>query len=72
LTTPAHGLLRRVLVAALRFDAHFDPEGEHVRFYTARSLRAGLERTGFAVDRLRAVGGPPLLRETLVARAVRA
>jgi len=71
LTTPAHGPLRRVLIAALRFDAHFDPDGEHVRFYTARSLRTSLERAGLVVARLETVGGPPLLRETLVARATR-
>ena len=71
LTTPAHGRLRRVLLAALRFDAHFDPFGQHVRFFSARSLRGALERSGFGDVRIRAQGGPPLLRETLVARAVR-
>ena len=72
LTTPAHGWLRRVLIAALRFDAHFDPEGEHVRFYTERSLRGSLDRAGLVADRVSAAGGPPLLRTTLVARATRA
>ena len=71
LTTPAHGLARRVLLAALRFDAHFDPLGQHVRFFTARSLRAALAATGFEDIRVTAVGGLPLLRETLVARAAR-
>ncbi len=72
LTTPAHGPLRRVLLAALRFDAHFDPLGEHVRFFTAASLRRTLEAAGLAPGAIRAEGGPPLLRETLVARATRA
>ena len=72
LTTPAHGRLRRVLVAALRFDAHFDPLGEHVRFFTRASLRAALENALLDVAWIREEGGPPLLRETLVARARRA
>ena len=71
LTTPAHGLVRRVLIAALRFDAHFDPLGEHVRFFTRRSLRASLEAAGMDDATVTTTGGPPLLRETLVARAVR-
>ena len=71
LTTPAHGALRRVLLAALRFDAHFDPLGQHVRFFTRASLRAALEGSGFSDVQVRAQGGPPLLRETLVARALR-
>src|SRR5215210_4978473 len=33
-TTPSHDLPRRVLLALGRFDAHFDPLGQHVRFYT--------------------------------------
>jgi 2-polyprenyl-3-methyl-5-hydroxy-6-metoxy-1,4-benzoquinol methylase len=72
LTTPGHGWLKRVLVAAVRFDAHFDPQGQHVRFYTARSLREHLAVTGFADVGVREVGGLPGLRETLVARALRA
>jgi SAM-dependent methyltransferase len=66
LTTPAHPLLRRVAVAAFRFDAHFDPRGGHLRFFTRRSLRETLEAAGFAVDRIRT------RHATLVARATRA
>ncbi len=71
LTTPAHGRLRRVLLAALRFDAHFDPLGQHVRFFSPASLGEALAVAGLRVAAIRAVGGLPLLRETLVARAVR-
>ena len=46
LTTPGHPWLRRVAIAALRFDAHFDPLGEHVRFFTRRSLGRTLEAAG--------------------------
>jgi len=68
LTTPAHGRLRRTLIALARFEAHFDPLGEHLRFYTARSLADALAATGFEGVRVRTVGRA---RETLVARATR-
>jgi SAM-dependent methyltransferase len=63
LTTPGHPWPRRVAIAALRFDAHFDPLGEHVRFFTRRSLA----RT------LTAAGLPGTVRggATLVARSAR-
>ena len=70
-TTPSHGRLRRTVLAATRFDAHFDPLGQHVRFFSSTSLRHALENSGLEVDRLSAAGGPPLLRQTLVARALR-
>lgn len=38
LTTPYHGLLKNLLVAALGFDRHFDVEGQHIRFWTKRSF----------------------------------
>jgi SAM-dependent methyltransferase len=71
-TVPYHGRVKNVLIALLRFDAHFDPLGQHVRFYTAGSLRTALERSGFAVAAVEPWGGPPLLRSGLTARALRA
>jgi SAM-dependent methyltransferase len=72
LTVPDHGRLRRLLIALLRHEAHYDPLGQHVRFYTRRSLVRTLEATGFADVRIEPLGGPPLLRAALVARALRA
>jgi SAM-dependent methyltransferase len=71
-TVPYHGRVKNVLIALLRFDAHFDPLGQHVRFYSARSLQATLERSGFAAAAVEAWGGLPLLRTGLTARALRA
>jgi SAM-dependent methyltransferase len=71
LTVPDHGRLKRTLIALAHFDAHFDPQGQHLRFYTRRSLTRALRATGFADPRLSSLGGPPLLRHALVARAVR-
>lgn len=70
-TVPDHGLLRRTLIALVRHEAHYDPLGQHVRFYTRRSLARTLQATGFDAVRVEPLGGPPLLRRGLVARALR-
>ena len=70
-TVPDHGRLKRTLLALAHYDAHYDPLGQHVRFYTRRSLTRALHATGFDAVDLHALGGPPLLRRALVARAVR-
>jgi SAM-dependent methyltransferase len=71
-TTPSHDLPRRLLIALARFDAHFDPLGQHVRFYSRRSLARVLDAFAFEAVHISAIGGPPGLRETLVARARKA
>jgi SAM-dependent methyltransferase len=52
-TVPDHRRLRTALIALTRFEAHFDPLGQHVRFYTRRSLAATLEHAGFEDVRVR-------------------
>jgi ubiquinone/menaquinone biosynthesis C-methylase UbiE len=46
-TTPSYDLPRRVPIALLRWDAHFDPLGQHVRFYSRRSLARVLTTFAF-------------------------
>ena len=70
-TTPGHGVLRRTAIALARFDAHFDPLGGHLRFYTRASLARALTATGFGDVRVAPARGRPPLRGTLVARAAR-
>jgi SAM-dependent methyltransferase len=70
-TVPDHGLVRRALIALARHERHYDPLGQHLRFYTRRSLAQALQATGFTDVRIEPLGGPPLLREALVARALR-
>jgi len=70
-TVPDHGRVKRTLLALANYDAHYDPLGQHVRFYTRRSLTRALHATGFDDVGLSPLGGPPLLRQALVARAVR-
>jgi SAM-dependent methyltransferase len=71
LTVPFHGRVQAALIGLTRFDAHFDPRGQHVRFFTARSLAGILDAAGFAPTEIHARGGVPPLRRMLVARASR-
>ena len=71
-TTPHHG---RVALAALALrpgralEEHFDPRADHLRFFTARSLRELVAAAGFSDVDVRASGGVPLLRHALHVRA---
>ncbi|MEO8689629.1 MAG: class I SAM-dependent methyltransferase [Solirubrobacteraceae bacterium] len=71
-TTPSHDLPRRALIALTRFEDHVDPLGQHVRFYSRRSLVRVLETFAFEDVHISSIGGLPGLRETLVARARKA
>jgi SAM-dependent methyltransferase len=71
-TVPFHGRFQGALIALTRFDSHFDPTGDHLRFYSRTSLRGTLRRAGFDAVDVRPWGGVPLLRRGLTARAVRA
>ena len=71
-TTPSHDLPRRALIALARFEHHCDPLGQHVRFYSRRTLARVLDEFAFEEIHLCSIGGPPGLRETLVARARKA
>jgi SAM-dependent methyltransferase len=70
-TVPFHGPVKAALIGLLRFDAHFDPVGQHLRFYTRSSLTRTLDRAGFADIGVESWGGPPPLRTGLTARASR-
>jgi len=65
LTVPYHGRLQGAAIALTRFEAHFDPLGQHVRFFTRSSLTRTLAFTGLAVISVRRNGS------MLVARARR-
>lgn len=74
LSTPAHGRLAMLGLAISRrkLDRHFDPRGDHLRFYTPRTLRRLLEDFGFEDIEVRAAGGIPGARRLLLASARRA
>lgn len=52
LTTPAHGRLTGLAVAARGFERYFDPLSPHLRFLSRRSLARLLGSMGLEVDRL--------------------
>ena len=66
-TVPYHGRFQAAAVALTRFEAHFDPLGQHVRFFTRRSLASTLDAAGFEVSWIR----PVLRRRSLAVLAVR-
>lgn len=59
LSTPAHppALRLRLALSAAAFERHFDPRSDHVRFFTARSLRRVLSDAGFAAIDVRSRRG---------------
>jgi 2-polyprenyl-3-methyl-5-hydroxy-6-metoxy-1,4-benzoquinol methylase len=73
LSTPAHGRLRvgALALSPRAFAEHFDPLGDHLRFYSAASLTVTLQSFGFERIQLRRAGGPPGARRILLARAFR-
>jgi 2-polyprenyl-6-hydroxyphenyl methylase/3-demethylubiquinone-9 3-methyltransferase len=74
LSTPAHGRLALLRMALSRraFAGHFDPLGDHLRFYSRETLTGLLEDFGFQEVEVRAIGGAPGARRALLARAIRA
>lgn len=63
-STPAHGRLTGLKILAGGFEDTFDPLSPHIRFLTARSLRALLDSMGFDVVRLDRKGPALLARAT--------
>ena len=72
LSTPYHGRVKTAALALARHEEHFDPRGPHLRFYTRQALTELLLDFGFENVELSTLGGPPLLRATLLAQARRA
>jgi 2-polyprenyl-3-methyl-5-hydroxy-6-metoxy-1,4-benzoquinol methylase len=73
LSTPAHGRLAMLGLACSgrKFDAHFDPRADHLRFYSSRSLARLLADFGFQDIEVRGAGGLPGARRMLLASARR-
>lgn len=72
-TTPAHEplTLARLALSKRAFAAHFDPRGDHLRFYSRDTLTQLLEEFGFQAIGVRSCAGPPLARRLLLAHATR-
>lgn len=52
LSTPYHGLLKNLGIAAFRFENHFAVDGEHIRFFTDRAIRLLLDDNGFEIVKI--------------------
>jgi 2-polyprenyl-3-methyl-5-hydroxy-6-metoxy-1,4-benzoquinol methylase len=72
-STPAHEPLTLIHLALSprAFAAHFDPLGDHLRFYSRETLTRLLAEFGLQELRVRRVGGPPGARRVLLAHAIR-
>lgn len=72
-STPAHGRLALTGLALSRraFARHFDPRGDHLRFYSGETLTQLLGELGFEQIKVRSAGGPPGARRLLLAHAIR-
>jgi 2-polyprenyl-3-methyl-5-hydroxy-6-metoxy-1,4-benzoquinol methylase len=73
LSTPAHGRLTmlRLALSSRALAEHFDPRGEHLRFYTRGTLTELLEDFRFEAVDVRVAGPFRARRRLLLARAVR-
>lgn len=73
LSTPDHGALSRLGLGLSRhaFECHFDPRGEHLRFYTRRALYELLADFRFEDVEVTGAGGVPGARRTLLASGCR-
>ena len=60
LSTPAHGSLElaRLALSLRAREQHFDPRSDHLRFYTARTLRALVSDFGFERVEVSVLGSP--------------
>lgn len=47
LTTPYHGVIKNVVIALFFFERHFNPSGQHIRFWTRKSLARTCGTHGF-------------------------
>ena len=58
LTTPYHGLLKNLSIDLLNYSRHYDPLGQHIRFFDTRSMNTCLRTYGFEVDHWWGYGRP--------------
>jgi ubiquinone/menaquinone biosynthesis C-methylase UbiE len=73
ISTPGHGRAALLGLALSRraFAAHFDPLGDHVRFYSRETLAELIEQFGFERVLVAHAGARPGFRRVLLAQATR-
>lgn len=55
-STPYHGRVKNVALALLRFDEHFNVNGDHVRFFSDAALTQTLRSAGFSGIQIKHLG----------------
>jgi 2-polyprenyl-3-methyl-5-hydroxy-6-metoxy-1,4-benzoquinol methylase len=72
-STPAHGRLElaRLALSGRAFAEHFDPLGDHLRFYNRHTLTRLIAEFGFEQIQVQSAGGRPGARQLLLAHAIR-
>lgn len=58
LTTPYHGFVKNVMIDVLNYGQHYDPLGQHIRFFDRKSLQSCLVKYGFKPEVWRGYGRP--------------
>lgn len=58
LTTPYHGLVKNISIDLLNYSRHYDPMGQHIRFFDTRSMGQCLRSLGFEVEHWWGYGRP--------------
>lgn len=56
LTTPYHGMVKNVAIAAYGYEKHYKVEGSHIRFFTDPALIGLIESNGFAIREIEHIG----------------
>jgi SAM-dependent methyltransferase len=56
LSTPAHNIIKNIIISLFNFESHFNPEFPHLRFYTVKSLKSVLEKRGFKMLSVNYIG----------------
>ncbi len=66
-TTPFHGLIKNLLIDFANYAGHYDPLGQHIRFYDRKGLELVLDVAGFKGETWTGYGRPwPLWKSFFV------
>ncbi|MFQ6009984.1 MAG: class I SAM-dependent methyltransferase [Candidatus Aenigmatarchaeota archaeon] len=63
---PYHGMLKNIVITFYNYDRHYDVEGEHIRFFTVKSLTRLLKKNGFRVNKKHFIGRAPFLWRSML------
>lgn len=72
LSTPYHGFLKNLMISLFNgWDKHFMAlqKGEHIKFWSSKTLGQALEQTGFEVIGFKGAGRAPFLWKSMIIKA---